>query len=96
MQVFYEMGLTDHIALNEGWKLPKSWTVYSQHSYDIQPLPSKHLSAKQILKFRDDAFHEYFENPKYLNMIEGKFGKKVKEHMQEITKTKLKRRLLNG
>lgn len=83
-----------NIALKEGWELPKSWTGYSQHSYDIQPLPSKHLSAKDILKFRDDAFHEYFENPKYLNMIEKKFGKKVKEHMIDTTKTRLKRKLL--
>ncbi|MBA1437674.1 MAG: cobalamin B12-binding domain-containing protein [Epsilonproteobacteria bacterium] len=82
------------IALERGWELPKEWTGYSQHSYNMQPLPSKHLSTKEIVKFRDDAFHEYFENPKYLDMLEAKFGKEVREHMQSVTKTRLKRKIL--
>jgi hypothetical protein len=48
------------------------------------------------LKFRDDAFPKYFENPVYLKMIDEKFGKKVKEHIQEMTKTKLKRKLIEN
>ena len=83
-----------NLALKEDWELPKEWYGYSQHSYDMQPLPSKYLSAKEIVKFRDDAFHEYFENPKYLNMLEENFGKKVREHMEETTKTRLKRKIL--
>lgn len=82
------------IAIKERWQLPDEWHGYSQHSYVMQPLPSKYLSAKEIVKFRDDAFHEYFENPKYLNMLQKKFGKKVREHMEEITKTRLKRKIL--
>lgn len=82
------------LAVKEGWKLPDVWHGYSQHSYVIEPLPSKYLSAKEIVKFRDDAFHEYFENPKYLNMLEENFGKKVREHMEETTKTRLKRKIL--
>ena len=39
-----------NIALQKGWELPKSWIGYSQHSYYTQPLPSKYLSAKEILK----------------------------------------------
>jgi radical SAM superfamily enzyme YgiQ (UPF0313 family) len=81
-------------AQKEGWQLPDVWHGYSQHSYVIQPLPSKYLSAKEIVKFRDDAFHEYFENPKYLNMLEEKFGKNVREHMEGITKTRLRRKIL--
>lgn len=84
------------IAIKEGWELPKEWHGYSQHSYETLPLPTKHISAKEVLKFRDDAFHNYFENPRYLNMIEDKFGIKVKEHIQEMTKTRLKRKLLGG
>lgn len=83
-----------NIALNEGWELPKEWTGYSQHSYNIQPLPSKTVSAKDIVAFRDNAFHEYNENPRYLDMLEEQFGNDVKEHMEEITKTRLKRRIL--
>ena len=83
-----------NIALKEGWRLPDEWTGYSQHSYNIQPLPSKTLSAKEIVAFRDNAFHEYNENEKYLDMLEEKFGVDVKEHMKEITKTRLKRKIL--
>lgn len=84
------------IAVKEGWELPKEWHGFSQHSYETLPLPTKYLSAKEVLKFRDDAFHRYFENPEYLSMVEEKFGKQVKEHIQEMTKTRLKRKLLEN
>jgi len=82
------------IAIKEGWKLPKEWHGFSQHSYETLPLPTKHLTAKEVLKFRDDAFHEYFENPNYLRMIEEKFGPKVRGHIEQMTSVRLKRRLL--
>lgn len=82
------------IAVKEGWELPKEWHGFSQHAYEMLPLPTKHISAKEVLRFRDEAFHKYFENPDYLNMIEKKFGKHVKEHIQKMTKTRLRRRLL--
>jgi len=82
------------LALSDGLELPSEWTGYSQHSYNIQPLPSNSVTAKDIVTFRDDAFHKYNENPLYLQMLENKFGKDVKEHMQDITKTKLKRKIL--
>jgi len=84
-----------NMALAEDWVLPSEWTGYSQHSYNIQPLSSKTVSAKDIVYFRDNAFHEYNENKVYLDMLENKFGIEVKEHMLEITKTRLKRRILN-
>jgi len=39
------------------------------------------------------ALSEQFKN---LKMFELKFGKKVKEHNQEMTKTRLKRKLLEN
>ncbi len=48
------------IAVREGWKLPDEWHGFSQHSYEMLPLPTKYLSAPEVLKFRDDAFHKYF------------------------------------
>lgn len=82
------------IAIKEGWDLPKEWHGYSQHSYETLPLPTKYLTAKEVLKFRDDAFHKYFENPDYLRMVEEKFGREVNEHIKEMTRTRLKRKLL--
>jgi len=84
------------IAIKEGWEMPKEWHGFSQHSYEMLPLPTKFISAKEVLRFRDDAFHKYFENPRYLSMLEDKFGIKVKEHIQEMTKTRLRRKLLEG
>jgi anaerobic magnesium-protoporphyrin IX monomethyl ester cyclase len=83
------------IAIKEGWELPKEWYGFSQHSYETLPLPTKYISAKEVLKFRDDAFHQYFENLDYLNMVEEKFGKKVKEHIHEMTKIRLRRKILD-
>jgi len=81
-------------AIKEGWELPKEWHGFSQHSYEMLPLPTRHISAKEVLKFRDNAFHKYYENPSYLAMLESKFGKPVREHIEMMTKTRLKRRLL--
>jgi len=82
------------IANKEGWPLPQEWHGFSQHAYEMLPLPTKYLSAKQVLKFRDEAFHGYFSNPTYLNMLEKKFGPKVRAHIEEMSRTRLKRRIL--
>jgi radical SAM superfamily enzyme YgiQ (UPF0313 family) len=84
------------IALREKWALPEKWHGYSQHAYETLPLPTKFASAEEVLKFRDEAFHKYFENRKYLMMIEQKFGPKVSDHIQRITKTRLKRKILES
>jgi radical SAM superfamily enzyme YgiQ (UPF0313 family) len=88
-------GLYD-IAIKEGWGLPKEWHGFSQHSYETLPLPTKYLSAKEVLIFRDDAFHKYFTNPDYLNMIGHTFGKEAEEHIRVMTKTRLKRKILEN
>lgn len=82
------------IAVKENWELPKEWHGFSQHSYEMQPLPTKHISAREVVKFRDDAFHIYNENPKYLDMLEKTFGKAVRDHVVNMTKTRLKRKIL--
>lgn len=82
-----------NIARKEGWKLPEVWHGYSQHSYETLPLPTKYLSAKEVLRFRDKAFNHYFKNPRYLNMIRSKFGADAYNHVKYMTKTKLKRKL---
>ena len=74
--------------------LPKTWSGYSQYSYDCQPLPTKYLTSAEVLAFRDHAFHIYFENPKYLKMVENKFGLNIVKHINNMATTKLKRKLL--
>jgi len=81
-------------VISQEVKLPETWQDYAQHSYDFIPLPTKYLTPKQVLKFRDNAFHIYFENPRYLDMVEKKFGINARRHIEEMTKIRLKRRIL--
>ena len=75
-------------------KLPETYSGYSQHSYDTQNLPSKYLSAAEILAFRDNAWDKYHTNPKYLKLLESKFGILAVNNLKETTKIRLKRKLL--
>lgn len=90
--LFYE-------AQRKGIALPcdkggPGWLGYAQQGYYFMPLPTEHLSAAEVLAFRDYAFDAYFKNPGYLSMIENKFGLDARKHVEAMTKVKLKRRLL--
>ena len=61
-------------AIRKNWSLPETWNGYSQHAVTTLPLPTKYLSAAEVLRFRDEAFQVYFKNPNYLAMISRKFG----------------------
>ena len=81
-------------AIKDGWELPDSYVGYSQHSYETMPLPTKHIGASEVLKFRDEAFLKYYKNPKYLDMIEKKFSLSTRTGIEDMTKIKLKRKIL--
>jgi radical SAM superfamily enzyme YgiQ (UPF0313 family) len=81
-------------ALKEGWDLPDEHAGYSQHSYETRPLPTKYISAAEVLKFRDESFLKYYKNKPYLDMIEEKFGLTTRIGLEDMTKIKLKRKLL--
>ena len=82
------------MAIQSGWRLPEAWSGFSQHSYDCTPLPTEKVSSTEVLRFRDDAFHQYFEGPAYLTMAGLKFGAETVRHIREMTKTRLARKLL--
>lgn len=71
--------------------LPKSWSGYSQHSHDTKPLPTVALTSREVLAFRDWAFHDYFEDSCYLEMLDKKFGSKAVEHIRYMTSQRLPR-----
>ena len=71
--------------------LPKNWSGYSQHSADTTPLPTATLTSREVLEFRDFAFHSYFEDVRYLSMVSNKFGAKAVEHIKQMTATRLSR-----
>ena len=62
------------LAVQQGLPLPEQWTGYSQHSRDCLPLPTRYVPAREVLRFRDEAFQTYYSSEKYLKMIEKKFG----------------------
>lgn len=81
-------------AKAKGWELPKDFAGYSFLGYDTQPLPTNYLTPKEVIKFRDNAWQKYFTNPAYVDMIGNKFGVGAKQHVQEMTNVKLKRKIL--
>ena len=81
-------------AQREGWTLPDSYEGFAFLSYESQPLPTKHLSSAEVLKFRDEAWQIYFTNPKYLSLVEKKFGITERHNIEEMTKIRLKRKIL--
>jgi len=82
------------LAVKERWPLPEKWSGYSQHSFDSLPLPTKHLSGPEVLRFRDEAFQAYFTNPDYLQMVRKKFGIETARGIEEMAAHTLKRKYL--
>ena len=78
-------------ALARGWQLPEKWSGYSQHAVDTLPLPTRHLSAADVLRFRDEAFRKYFTHQPYLDMVAAKFGDATVAHIREMTAHRLER-----
>ena len=82
-------------SIEEGIEMPDNWIGFSQLSKETFPLSTKYISNVKVLRFRDQAFQEYFSNPQYLKLIEEKFGAEVVEHINEMLRHKLHRELLN-
>lgn len=83
---------TDAVA--SGATLPLTWAGYSQHGYETHPMDTQHVSAREVLKFRDQAFITYFTNPRYLAMVEKKFGQETLGHIHSMLERPMRRRLL--
>ena len=90
------MTICSQDAVQQGTPLPARWTGYSQHSRDCLPLPTRHITAKEVLRFRDDAFVTYYTNPHYLDMIGRRFGPDTVAHIREMASHRLERDLLDG
>ncbi|MBL8012291.1 MAG: cobalamin-dependent protein [Candidatus Omnitrophica bacterium] len=81
-------------ARQAGWKLPSTYAGFSQHSYEAQPLPTKYVSAQEVLAFRDKAWMEYHTHPSFLNLLKEKFGQVAVDETVKSTQIKLKRKIL--
>lgn len=83
-----------HKARKNGWALPDSYEGFAFLSYESQPLPTNHLSAAEVLRFRDEAWRTYFTNPAYLDLVETRFGAQERKNVEDMSKIRLKRKLL--
>jgi anaerobic magnesium-protoporphyrin IX monomethyl ester cyclase len=81
-------------AIEKGWELPDSYAGYAFLSYEAKPLPTKYLTAAQVVEFRDMAWQTYFSYEPYLKLVEEKFGIKQRKNVEELSKIKLKRKIL--
>ncbi len=72
------------------------YSKYAQYSYDCEPVSTEHLTSADILKFRDNAFQEYYTSDKYLTMMSKIFGWSIAREVEEMTEIKLKRKLLEN
>ena len=79
-------------AIASGWRLPETWSGYSQHAVDTLPLPTRHLLASEVLKFRDHAFKTYFADQSYLAYVERRFGADTVAHIREMSSHQLERK----
>jgi radical SAM superfamily enzyme YgiQ (UPF0313 family) len=83
-----------HIARKNGWNLPATYAGYAFLSYESEPLPTKHLSSAEVLKFRDEAWQTYFTHKPYLELVERKFGGQERRNVEAMASIRLKRKLL--
>jgi hypothetical protein len=63
--------------------------------HETLPLPTKHISGPEVLRFRDRAFNEYFSNPKYLEKVRREFGHETEQAIKDMLKKQLKRKYLD-
>jgi radical SAM superfamily enzyme YgiQ (UPF0313 family) len=82
-------------AIKNNIPVPSSYESYSFHGYDTLPLKTDFLTAAEILKFRDDAFKDYYSNEKFINKIKNNFGDSAVCNIKEMLKVKIKRKLYN-
>ncbi len=81
-------------GIEKGIEMPKSYSGYSFHAHDTICLPTEKLQSWEILKLRDDAFVNYHLSPNFLKRIKKRFGNKAVENIKEMSKIKLKRKIV--
>ncbi len=73
---------------------PHEYEKFGFLSYECTPLGTRYLSPSEVLKFRDNAFHEYWGRPAFQKKVGDKFGPAAVENIRSMLGVKLHRRLL--
>jgi len=83
-------------AIDNSYELPDTYTGFSFHSEDTLPLRTEKLSASEILRFRDEAFQIYHNDPRFLARIREKFGPGAVGNIMQTNSVKLKRNIIQS
>ena len=83
-------------AKEQKWDLPKTYEEFAFLSYECKPLPTKYLTNKEVLRFRDYFWETYFKNPAFLNKVEYKFGVEQRKNVEEMASHTLHRKILEN
>ena len=83
-------------AIENKWELPDNYAAWSFHSFESLPLPTKYLSAAEVLKFRDQSWNLYFNRPEYHKVVRDKFGASAEQHVKDMASIKLKRKIFES
>ena len=81
-------------ALASDMPLPREYVEFSFHAYETVPMRTAHLSEAEITGFRDQAFLDYHTNPAVLDRIEERFGPGARREVLDMTKVRLRRRVI--
>jgi hypothetical protein len=81
-------------ATENGYQLPAEYTGYSFHSYDTLPMQTEHLTAAEILKFRDNFYIKYHSASKFQERLLLKFGEVAVNNVNKSLKIVLRRKIL--
>lgn len=71
------------LAQKKRFPLPEKWGQYGFFAPDALPMRNERLSAEDILRYRDNAFVEYFNGARYQNMIREKFGQATLDFVRD-------------
>jgi anaerobic magnesium-protoporphyrin IX monomethyl ester cyclase len=82
------------LAIEKNFKLPENYEGFSFHSYNTQPLPTEYLKPYEILRYRDECYINYHTDKKFIQRISSKYGKNAANNILEMSKIKLKRKII--
>ena len=75
----------------EGVALPQEWSAYGHYSRNSRPLSTKHMDWRDVVRFRDAAFKEYYEDPAYQALVARRFGPEAAAFVRRILEHPIQR-----
>ncbi len=75
----------------QGVQMPKEWSAYGHYSRNSRPLSTKYVDWKDVVRFRDAAFKEYYEDPAYQAMVAKRFGPAAAAFVRRILEHPIQR-----